>query len=159
MADIVTSVVRSRMMSGIRSRNTRPEIGIRSALHQKGYRFRLHVKGLLGTLVIVLPRFNAAVFVHGHFWHGHDCKLFKLPATRTKFWEQKIVGNRIRDERRLRELKVWGCRTLVVWESVTRKGATFSFETLIDYIQNWLTMSNDPAYINSGGLHVQLQNK
>jgi len=159
MADIVTPVVRSRMMSAIRSRNTKPEIRIRSALHQKGFRFRLHVKGLPGKPDIVLPRFNAAVFVHGCFWHGHDCKLFKLPATRTEFWEQKIVGNRIRDERQLRELQIRGWRTLVVWECVTRKGAPFAFETLIDYIQNWLMMSNDPAHINSGGLHVQLQNK
>lgn len=86
MADIVSSATRSRMMSGIRGRNTKPEIVIRSLLHRLGFRFRLHVRELPGNPDIVLPRHHAVVFVHGCFWHGHDCPLFKWPETRPDFW-------------------------------------------------------------------------
>ena len=86
MVDIVDSSTRSRMMAGIKGRNTKLELLIRSLLHKKGLRFRLHVKDLLGKPDIVLPKYKSVIFVHGCFWHGHqDCHLFRLPATRTEW--------------------------------------------------------------------------
>ena len=80
MADIVAPEVRSRMMSGIRSKNTGPELAVRRGLHKLGFRFRIHDKRLEGSPDIVLPKWRAVIFVHGCFWHGHDCHLFRLPS-------------------------------------------------------------------------------
>ncbi len=97
MPDIVAPAVRSRMMAGIRGRNTKPEIFIRKALHARGFRYRLHPRAVPGVPDFTLPRWRAAVFVHGCFWHGHDCPLFRLPGTRPDFWLAKIERNRARD--------------------------------------------------------------
>jgi DNA mismatch endonuclease, patch repair protein len=97
MADIVPKAKRSEMMAGIRGKNTRPEMLVRRALHAHGYRFRLHRKDLPGKPDIVLPKYRAVIFVHGCFWHGHDCHLFKWPKTREDFWIQKIKNNQERD--------------------------------------------------------------
>lgn len=98
MVDIVDVSTRSRMMAGIKNRNTKPEILIRKLLHKKGFRFRLHVKDLPGKPDIVLPKYKALIFVNGCFWHGHiNCHLFKLPATRTEFWQAKITRNQAND--------------------------------------------------------------
>lgn len=142
-------------MSGIRGKDTKPEVLIRKALHSRGFRYRMHASDLPGKPDIVLPKYEAALFVHGCFWHGHDCKFFKLPATRPDFWEQKISGNRERDRRQLAALNKKGWRTLIVWECMTRKEATLSFDMLIDCIENWLTMGGNSAYIDAGGIHVQ----
>lgn len=142
-------------MSGIRGKDTKPEVLIRKALHSRGFRYRLHASGLPGKPDIVFPRYGAALFIHGCFWHGHDCKFFKLPATRTDFWEQKISGNRERDRRQLAALKEKGWRTLVIWECMTRKGAALSLDMLIDCIENWLIMGGKSGYIDAGGIHVQ----
>lgn len=84
--DIVDSATRSRMMSNIKGRNTKPELLIRSLLHTQGFRFRIHRKDLLGKPDIVLSKYKAIIFIHGCFWHGHhNCRLFKLPASRTEF--------------------------------------------------------------------------
>ena len=82
MTDIVTPATRSRMMSGIQSKNTQHEVRIRKALHKAGFRYRLHRRDLPGTPDITLPRYRAVIFVHGCFWHGHGCHLFKWPSTR-----------------------------------------------------------------------------
>ena len=81
-------------MAGIRARNTKPEILIRSLLHASGCRFRLHVDALPGKPDIVLPKYKAVVLVHGCFWHGHGCRFFRWPATRPEFWRTKIERNR-----------------------------------------------------------------
>ena len=77
MADIVSKEKRSQMMAGIKGKNTKPEIFIRSLLHRKGYRFRIHPKNLPGKPDIVLPKYKAVIMINGCFWHGHDCHLFK----------------------------------------------------------------------------------
>src|SRR5690242_15228147 len=120
MVDIVDSATRSRMMSGIRGRNTKPEILIRSLLHRQGFRFRLDARDLPGRPDIVLPRYRAVVLIHGCFWHGHDCALFKMPATRHEFWAKKIAANRARDARNADMLKRAGWRVLTVWECSLR---------------------------------------
>lgn len=108
------------MMSGIRGSNTKLELLVRRALHARGLRYRLGGAGLPGRPDVVLPRFKTAIFVHGCFWHGHNCSLFRLPKTRTDFWEQKIGSNRARDERVLRALSELGWRVHLVWECSLR---------------------------------------
>jgi DNA mismatch endonuclease, patch repair protein len=105
------------MMAGIRSKNTKPEIGVRKLLHRLGFRFRLHRKDLPGKPDIVLPKWNAAVFVHGCFWHGHaNCPLYRLPLSNADFWSEKIGGNMIRDAKGASDLLASGWRVITVWE-------------------------------------------
>lgn len=103
-------------MSRIRGTDTKIEQAIRKGLHILGLRYRLGGAGLPGKPDLVFPRYRTVVFVHGCFWHGHDCHLFRLPKTRTEFWRQKIEGNRERDARVIRNLEAAGWRVLVVWE-------------------------------------------
>ena len=107
-------------MSGIRGRNTKPELLIRSSLHRLGFRFRLHGRKLPGRPDVVLPKHRAVVLVHGCFWHGHDCTYFHWPKTRREFWREKIMANRRRDRRVLRELQEDGWRLFTVWECALR---------------------------------------
>lgn len=102
-------------MARVRTKNTKPELRLRSYLHRLGYRFRLHRKDLPGKPDIVLPKFAMAVFVHGCFWHGHDCRRGRLPTTNVEFWEAKISKNRARDVRAVRELKQLGWDVRTVW--------------------------------------------
>ena len=137
MVDVADSVTRSRMMSGIQGRNTKPEILIRSLLHRKGFRFRLHARDLPGNPDIVLPRYHAIVFVHGCFWHGHDCPLFKWPATRPDFWREKIGRNRKNDLQTRTALRASGWRVLVLWECSIR-GAGKDVESVAQSLADWL---------------------
>jgi DNA mismatch endonuclease (patch repair protein) len=120
MPDVVSKEVRSRMMSGIRGKNTKPEMLIRKELHARGFRFRLHRKDLPGRPDIVLPRHNAVIQVQGCFWHGHACQLFKYPENNAAFWREKIHSNRERDARTNAALIALGWRVLTVWECATR---------------------------------------
>jgi len=105
----------SHRMSQVKSRNTEPEMAVRRALHRSGYRFRLHRSDLPGSPDIVLPRFGAAVFVHGCFWHGHNCKRGRLPATNVLYWKRKITRNQERDCLALEALTKSGWRVRVIW--------------------------------------------
>jgi DNA mismatch endonuclease, patch repair protein len=116
LADIVDKSTRSRMMAGIKGKDTKPEIIVRKALHAAGFRFRLHHKGLPGKPDIVLPKFKAVVFVHGCFWHGHECAKFRWPKTRPLFWQKKILGNKSRDHLTRKALKSVGWTPFVIWE-------------------------------------------
>ncbi|MBA4110878.1 MAG: very short patch repair endonuclease [Leptothrix sp. (in: Bacteria)] len=137
MADIVSPTVRSRMMSGIRGANTKPELVVRKALFALGYRFRLHRKDLPGHPDVVLPGRHIAVFVHGCFWHQHlGCKYAKLPGTRADFWEEKLSANVLRDRHAIESLGLLGWRVLVVWECATR--ATASREALSGRLLEWI---------------------
>lgn len=139
-------------MSGIRGKDTKPEVLIRKALHSRGFRYRLHASDLPGKPDLVFPRYGAALFVHGCFWHGHDCKFFKLPSTRPDFWAQKISANRERDRRQLTALKDKGWRTLVVWECAIRKNSTIAFDVLIECIVRWLINGENSACIDLAGI-------
>lgn len=117
MPDIVTPETRSRMMSGIRGRDTQPELTVRRYLHDAGFRYRLHVSTLPGRPDIVLPRLRAVVFVHGCFWHRHQgCALAYRPKSREEFWEAKLTGNAQRDLRHEERLRDLGWHVFVVWE-------------------------------------------
>ena len=108
---------RSRNMSAIKSKNTKPEIAVRKLLHSMGYRFRLHRKDLPGSPDIVLPKYKTFIFVHGCFWHRHEnCKYASTPKTRKEFWENKFNKNIKRDKNNFKELKKLNWKVLVIWE-------------------------------------------
>lgn len=115
MTDRVSRAARSAMMAAVHDKNTKPEKLVRSILFRAGYRFRLYLKHLPGCPDIVLARYRTAVFVHGCFWHGHDCRRGKLPSTNKDFWESKIRGNVARDTANLRRLKQEGWVVFVIW--------------------------------------------
>lgn len=136
MVDIVDTQTRSRMMAGIRGRDTKPEMLVRRQLHARGFRYRLHVRGLAGRPDIVLPRHGAVVFVNGCFWHAHGgCKLFKIPATRTDFWREKLDANRRRDIRNIFELQHEGWRVATVWEC-TLRDESLAIAKLADWLKS-----------------------
>lgn len=114
--DVLTKEQRRLNMSRIRGRDTKPELLIRKGLHARGYRFRVNVTSLPGRPDIVFPKYRAVIQVNGCFWHGHDCHLFKMPASRQEFWAEKIAANRERDKRTDQALSEKGWRVLTVWE-------------------------------------------
>lgn len=116
MADILTPEHRSRLMRRVKTKNTSQEVMVRSLLHRLGYRFVLHRAGLPGTPDIVFPRRRALIFVHGCFWHGHDCKRGRLPKSRQDYWEPKLLANRERDQRKEAALVAAGWRVMTVWQ-------------------------------------------
>lgn len=138
MADIVDASTRSRMMAGIRSRDTRPERVIRSTLHRLGFRFRLHGAKVPGRPDLVLPKYRAAVFVHGCFWHGHDCPLYRPPATRSGFWTAKISRNRERDVEVRGLVLESGWRHLTIWECSIRGAGKAVLHRVAKRTARWL---------------------
>lgn len=144
MTDIVSPEKRSEMMTGIRGKDTRPEITIRKALFALGWRYRIHDARLPGKPDLVFPSLRAVIFVEGCFWHGHDCHLFRMPSTREDFWAAKIGGNRERDKRVREELQNLGWRHLTVWECALKGRTRLPFPALVDTIVGWLE-SSEPA--------------
>lgn len=138
MADIVDRATRSRMMSGIRGKNTKPEVEIRKALFAEGFRYRLHVATLPGKPDIVLARHHAVILVHGCFWHGHDCALFKMPASNRDFWLRKICRNRENDERVVADLLSLGWRVLTIWECAFRGPSQVGFHAAVNTTVRWI---------------------
>lgn len=117
MADVHEPETRSYNMSQISGKDTKPEMIVRKFLHGNGFRYRLHRKDLPGKPDLVLPKYNSVIFVHGCFWHVHEgCKYFKLPQTNTKFWKEKLYGNKERDKKHIQELEEMGWNVIVVWE-------------------------------------------
>lgn len=140
MTDKITVEKRSWNMSRIRSSNTKAELAVRSLLHRHGFRFTVNGpsnKKLPGKPDIVLPKFKTAIFVHGCFWHGHEnCKIYRIPKTRTDWWIAKIGKNQARDKRVGRELKELGWIVLTIWECGTKR---------VDELEQYL-----PALIKNG---------
>lgn len=108
-------------MAGIRGKDTKPEVFLRKALHRLGFRYRLGGRGLPGKPDLVFPSLNTVVFVHGCFWHCHECRYFKWPGTNQQFWREKLQGNRARDLRVKKQIQKLGWRILTVWECELRK--------------------------------------
>lgn len=133
--DVVDTRTRSRMMAGIRSRDTKPEMVLRRGLHGRGFRFRLHERKLPGSPDLVLPRWKAAIFVHGCFWHRHPgCRYATTPATRPEFWQAKFDANVARDLRTVAALEDEGWRVEIVWECELKRDA----EARLDALTQWL---------------------
>lgn len=140
MTDIVDPATRSRMMSGIRGKNTHPELTLRASLHAEGFRFRLHDKRLPGRPDIVLPKWKVAIQVHGCFWHRHEgCRFATIPSTRKEFWQSKFAENIVRDQRNLELLQNAGWRTAIVWECWLRKKNT---NALVESLTDWIRSNN-----------------
>ena len=108
-------------MAHVKTKDTAPEVKLRSILHKNGFRFRLNRKDLPGKPDIVLPKYKTVIFVHGCFWHGHDCKRGRRPQTNTEFWNKKIDENIKRDKLDVIKLEELGWRVLVVWECELKK--------------------------------------
>jgi len=138
LIDIVNEATRRRMMSGISSKNTKPEMAIRSGLFARGYRYRLHSKHLPGKPDLVLPKYKAVIFVNGCFWHRHNCSLFKWPTTRADFWKNKLNANAERDLKKLAECQSLGWRTLTVWECILKGKNPEAVSLVIDQVEGWL---------------------
>jgi len=148
MTDVVDRKTRSRMMSGIRGKDTSPELLIRKALFRQGFRYRLHYPGLPGRPDLVFPKYGAIVLINGCFWHGHGCHLFKWPKTRREFWRDKISGNVERDHRNLIKLHELGWRVLVVWECAIKGKQRLSGEEVVTRVAEWLRSGADDMEIN-----------
>jgi DNA mismatch endonuclease (patch repair protein) len=134
-------------MSGIRGKNTRPEVVVRSLLHQSGFRFRLHGGRLPGRPDIVLNRYRSAIFVHGCFWHRHQgCKFAASPKTRGEFWQNKFDGNVRRDSENIAKLAQAGWRVLVVWECVVPRNVAQG-DRLQKLMRDWLLFGRGSAEI------------
>lgn len=119
--DTISKEERSALMARIHSKDTQPELAVRSILHHLGFRFRLHRKDLPGKPDIVLPRYRKIILVQGCFWHGHFCTLASKPKSNQEYWRKKIKANRSRDRRVKRELIKQGWAVLELWECEVRK--------------------------------------
>lgn len=137
MVDRVSPAVRSKIMSRIRGKNTKPEVLVRSELHRLGFRFRIHDKKLPGSPDIVLKKYQAVIFVHGCFWHRHQCRHFKWPSTNSEFWRKKINKNWENDMRAIEQLSILNWRVCIVWECAL-SGGDSRISQVIDQIANWL---------------------
>ena len=130
--DVVDAATRSRMMKGIRSKDTKPEITVRQYLHSQGLRFRLHSRKLPGSPDIVLPKYRVAIFVHGCFWHRHaGCRYATTPASNAERWMLKFDANTERDARKEAMLRAAGWKVMVVWECELRHAPEQRLEKLV----------------------------
>ena len=121
VANHIISASRSKNMSAIKSKNTKPEVEVRKLLHSMGFRFRLHKKDLPGSPDIVLPKYKTVIFVHGCFWHRHrNCKYASNPKTRVEFWNKKFKDNIERDIKNQEKLKSLGWKLKIIWECETK---------------------------------------
>ncbi|WP_075574928.1 very short patch repair endonuclease [Lysobacter antibioticus] len=143
--DVLTPEQRRLNMSRIRSRNTTPELMLRRGLHADGFRYKLHARDLPGSPDLVFPRYRAVIFVHGCFWHGHDCPRFKAPSTRREFWFKKIGGNQLRDKRTQQALLERGWRVAVVWECALKGTGRRPTTDVVRWCRNFLTGSTPVA--------------
>lgn len=135
MADVVTTAVRSAMMSGIRGKDTQPELVLRRGLFRRGVRFRLHAASLPGRPDLVTRKHNAAIFVHGCFWHAHQgCRYFRIPEGNRQFWVEKLSRNRERDALSVDKLQAAGWRVAVVWECATRANPEATLDALYKFL-------------------------
>ena len=116
MGDKLTKEQRQRCMSNVKNKNSAPEMVVRRGLHKLGLRYRLHAKNLPGTPDLVFAKYRTVLFVHGCFWHKHDCYKFSMPATRTDFWKNKLAHNKLRDENNIATLREMGWHVIIVWE-------------------------------------------
>lgn len=136
-------------MAAVRAKDTKPELTVRRGLHALGFRYRLQARNLPGRPDLVLPKHRALIFVHGCFWHGHDCDLFRLPGTRPDFWRDKIAGNAERDANSLKQLQDLGWRTGIVWECALRGSHRQDSESALNALSEWIR-SGHPSFTLAG---------
>lgn len=152
MSDVHDTETRSRNMRAIQSKNTKPELLIRQWLHREGFRYRLHRRDLPGNPDIVLPKHGAVIFVHGCFWHGHDCHLFKVPQARRDFWLEKIGSNQNRDRVAIGGLLRQGWRVLTIWECALKGRLRRNQKDVTLEMSSWLLEQDGSAVLDSSGV-------
>ena len=151
MIDITDKATRSRIMAAIRSKDTKPEKVLRKALHAKGFRYRLNAKGFPGSPDLLFPKFGAAVFVHGCFWHRHEsCRRISTPSTRRDYWQDKFAKNVARDRTVVDELADSNWRVAIVWECALIKRDYVGVAA--DLVAGWLR--SDEQSLEIGEEHV-----
>lgn len=142
MVDVLTDNQRKYCMSQIKGKNTKPEMIVRRLVYSLGYRYRLHVKSLPGNPDLVFSSRKKVIFVHGCFWHRHNCKYGKpKPATRKNFWEKKLQGNVQRDKVNIIELEKQGWKVLVIWECEIK-----NIENVMERIINFLNITTHNVF-------------
>ena len=147
MPDIVDVETRSRMMAGIRGKDTKVETAIRKALFARGFRYRLHDPRLPGKPDVVLPRYRAVILVNGCFWHGHNCDLFKMPSTHRDFWRTKIAKSRQNDRKVIEALRSQEWRVLTVWGCAMKGRKRRPLDKIVQEIETWLRSDSQIAEI------------
>ncbi|WP_089132960.1 very short patch repair endonuclease [Sphingorhabdus sp. SMR4y] len=151
MVDIVSPEKRSKMMAGISGKNTKPELIVRRILHSQGFRYRLHDKSLPGKPDIVLRKWNKVILVDGCFWHGHkDCAIFRLPKSRTEFWQAKIQNNIQRDQANIKLLVSEGWGIIRIWECATKGKTRISPQTMAEILKKSVTKNQAFAEVRGG---------
>ncbi|MER5119063.1 MULTISPECIES: very short patch repair endonuclease [Serratia] len=153
MADVHTPAVRSKNMRAIRNQNTAIEKKLSQLLDEAGIAYRTQATDLPGKPDFVIDAYKAVIFVHGCFWHQHDCYLFKIPATRTDFWLKKIDSNVKRDNKVTELLSEQGWRELIIWECAMKGRLKLSTSALSERIEEWLCASEHHACIDTKGIH------
>jgi DNA mismatch endonuclease (patch repair protein) len=136
--DVHSPEIRSYNMSRIRGRDTKPEMIVRRGLHHRGLRYQLHRRDLPGRPDLVFPARRCVAFIHGCFWHGHDCPMFHPPASRADFWKRKIEANRARDLSAVKALAADGWRRLTIWECALRGPAKLEQPQLLDVCESFV---------------------
>ncbi|MDY0972741.1 very short patch repair endonuclease [Siccibacter turicensis] len=153
MADVHDKATRSKNMRAIATRDTAIEKRLAGLLEALGIAFRTQDAALAGRPDFVVDDYRCVIFTHGCFWHHHDCYLFKVPATRTAFWLEKIGKNVARDRRDIALLREQGWRVLVVWECALRGRAKLSDEALSERLEEWICSGEGRADIDIRGIH------
>jgi DNA mismatch endonuclease, patch repair protein len=135
--DTVDKKTRSKIMAAVGQKNTKPEMALRKVLHAIGFRYVINDKRLPGSPDLVFPKYHAAIFVHGCFWHRHGCKYSTLPKTKKEFWEEKFEANKKRDRRKISDLRKLGWKVKIVWECQV-KGKSDHVLKKVSAIAEWL---------------------
>jgi DNA mismatch endonuclease, patch repair protein len=147
MTDVHDRQTRSRNMAAIRNSNTKPELRVRKELHRRGMRYSLKNRALPGKPDVVLSKYRVAVFVHGCFWHRHDCSYFKLPKTNTEFWKNKLSANVQRDVEVIRQITDIGYRVLIIWECSFKGKNKERLDSLFESIILWIRLDEKTSEI------------
>lgn len=153
MADVHNPTVRSKNMKAIRSCDTAIETKLASILSSLGFSFRTQAKDLPGTPDFVIDEYRKIVFTHGCFWHHHGCYLFKVPATRTDFWMEKIGRNVSRDKETCKKLRSDGWHIMIIWECAIKGRQKLSIPELAQRIEEWICAGNNSVEIDIRGIH------
>ena len=152
MADVHSAATRSKNMRAIRNQDTAIEKRLAALLDKLGFDYRMQDSTLPGKPDFVLENHQTIIFVHGCFWHHHDCYLFKVPATRTEFWLQKIAGNVARDQHNIALLSEAGWNVLIVWECALRGKLRLDDEAIGSRLEEWIIAGNGNAAIDHHGI-------
>lgn len=148
MVDKVDSQTRSKMMSRVRNKNTNIEVKVRKALFAKGFRYKINDKNLPGSPDIVLPKYKAAIFVNGCFWHGHDCSKGQLPKSNIEYWKTKIIKNKKRDVENIEKLLALGWKVATIWECALKGRNSIPLNVLISQLEHWITFGRNKIDIS-----------